>query len=334
MGNGVHHRPGPSRRVGALDTGYTRPQLARTPGLAPQISGWSAPAPLTERIAASGDTMTEPQADFPEGSDQEHELVMPVAVSTYKQGDWSVELKGDHMDLGNVATAGSRSDYFRVWGGVDDWHDCPSDRYFFNTLYFEYARDEETIWQMTYELLDILNSTTEFFSLEAWKQSVVAIRHKDVPITFRPKAKVVALIGRPARMSYHKWRQHMDDALKSSPRLALLVLATEKEDIRTMLKYFSVPGSWSTYYKILETMETLARKNKGVSVPVSRAERSRFTNSANNFEVVGIDARHGMMPHGRENPVEPMTLEEGHAFITGFCKSYLNLVYPEYFKFS
>lgn len=284
--------------------------------------------------------MTEPQIDIPEGRDQEHECVEPDVLRltqtepTYNQADWSVELKGDHMDLGNLSIAPGRSDYFRVWGGVDDWNDCPSDRYFFNTLYFEAARNEEVIWQLTHELVEIFNSTTEFFSLGAWKQSVHEIRYKDVPITFRPKAKVVKLIGRPASMSHRKWQQHMTDAFQSCPRLALLVLATEKEDIRIMLKYFSEPGSWAIYYKVLETMETLARKNKGTSVPVKRAEKSRFTNNANNYEVVGIDARHGMMPQGKENPVEPMTLEEGHAFITGFCKSYLNLVYPEFFRFS
>ncbi|MFD2883255.1 hypothetical protein ACFS4T_11890 [Pseudomonas lini] len=82
----------------------------------------------------------------------------------YKQAEWSVELTGDHKDLEALANAGSRSDYFRIWGGVDDWHDCPNDRYYFNTLYFEGLRDEEVVWQLTYELLGIFNSTAEFFS--------------------------------------------------------------------------------------------------------------------------------------------------------------------------
>ncbi|KAB0498260.1 hypothetical protein [Pseudomonas lini] len=250
----------------------------------------------------------------------------------YKQAEWSVELTGDHKDLEALANAGSRSDYFRIWGGVDDWHDCPNDRYYFNTLYFEGLRDEEVVWQLTYELLGIFNSTAEFFSLDAWKQSVRTIRYRDSPISFRPKANVLRLIGRPPRMSHRKWRKHLADASLVSPRFVLVILATEKEDIYMMLKYFSEPGSWSTYYKVMETMETLARQ-KGFSVPVAKTAKSRFTNNANNFDVVGYDARHGLMPKGKDNPVEPMTLEEGHVFITGFCKSYLNLAYPEFFNF-
>ncbi|WP_447754545.1 hypothetical protein [Pseudomonas nicosulfuronedens] len=249
-----------------------------------------------------------------------------------RQGHWSVELTGDHMDLGGLAHAGSKSDYFFIWGGVDDWHDCPNDRYYFNTLYFEGVRDEEVVWQLTYELVGIFNSATEFFSLNACKQSIRTISYRDRPIPFRPKADVLRLLGRPPRMSQRKWRKHLADALMASPRLGLVILATEKKDIYMMLKYFSEPGSWSTYYKIMETMETLARQ-KGFSIPVAKAAKSRFTNNANNFDVVGYDARHGLMPKGKDNPVEPMTLEEGHFFITGFCKLYLNQVYPEFFNF-
>lgn len=306
--------------------------------LAPEIRGWTAPAPRPyKHVAASGDMMTEPETHIPVDSDHAPECVESDAVrtpesdSSYRQCDWSVELTGDHMDLGNLASAGNGSDYFRVWGGVDDWHDCPSDRYFFNTLYLEGVENEEVIWQLTYELLEIFNSATEFFCLGARKQSVQSIMHKDLPITFQPKANVVSRIGRPRRMSPRKWQQHMADASRVSPRLVLLILATENDDIYTMLKYFSLPGSWTTYYKVLETMETLARK-KGFSVPVTKAARARFTNTANNFDISGYDARHGMMPKGKDNPVDPMTLKEGHAFITDFCKSYLKLAYPEFFS--
>lgn len=250
----------------------------------------------------------------------------------FKQEDWEVELAGNGQDLYDLTGRGGSSDYFRIWGGIDHQNDCPSNDYSFNSLYFNGQRDPEVIWQLAYELVNIFNGASELFSFQAKKQSVREIYFQGKSVRRRQPARVIALLGRP-RMHQHKWEEQLGKAMQMSPRLALLVLATENEDIYMMLKYLGFEASWSNYYKLLETMETHA-KLKEKEIPGSKAERGRFTNNANNFSLVGYDARHGLKAlSDRPNTETPMSLQEAHAFITGRCKGYLNTVYPEYFQF-
>ncbi|QUG93143.1 hypothetical protein GR140_30740 (plasmid) [Pseudomonas putida] len=250
----------------------------------------------------------------------------------FKQADWEVELAGNGQDLYDLTGRGGSSDYFRIWGGIDHQNDCPSNDYSFNSLYFDGQRDPEVIWQLAYELVNIFNGASELFSFQAKKQSVREIYFQGKRVSRRQQARVIELLGRP-RMHQHKWEEQLGKAMQMSPRLALLVLATENEDIYMMLKYLGFEASWSNYYKLLETMETHA-KLKEKEIPGSKAERGRFTNNANNFSLVGYDARHGLKAlSDRPNTETAMSLQEAHAFITGRCKGYLNTVYPEYFKF-
>lgn len=254
-------------------------------------------------------------------------------VAPFKQEDWEVELTGDGVDLYGMTGRGGSPDYFRIWGGTDHQNDCPSYDYSFNSLYFNDQRDPEVIWQLAYELVNIFNGARELFSFRSSKQSIQDIYFLGQRVRHRQQARVIALLGRP-HMFQHQWEEQLGKALQISPRLGLLILATENEDIYMMLKYLGFEASWSNYYKLLETMETHA-KLKGKEIPGAKAERGRFTNNANNFSLVGYDARHGLKALSeRENTESVMSLQEAHAFITGRCKGYLNTVYPQYFNFT
>ncbi|TPG89799.1 hypothetical protein EAH72_30950 [Pseudomonas caspiana] len=250
----------------------------------------------------------------------------------FKQEDWEVELAGNGQDLYGMTMSGGSPDYFRIWGGTDHVNDCPSNDYSFNSLYFNGQRDPEVIWQLAYELVSIFNGASELFTFRARKQTIRGIYFLGKPVRTREQARVISLLGRPS-MHQFKWDEHLSNAMQMSPRLGLLILATENEDIYMMLKYLGFESSWSNYYKLLETMETHAEL-KGMKIPGTKADRGRFTNNANNFSLVGYDAPHGLkLLSARENTEAVMTLEEAHVFITGRCKGYLNTVYPEYFKF-
>lgn len=267
------------------------------------------------------DATTDAYADFKAGYE-----------APFKQEDWEVELAGNGNDLYGMTRGGGSPDYFRIWGGTDHGNDCPSNDFSFNSLYFNGQRDPEVIWQLAYELVSIFNGASELFTFRSRKQSIRGIYFHGKPVRTREQARVISLLGRPS-MHQFKWNEHMSNAMQMSARLGLLILATENEDIYMMLKYLGLESSWSNYYKLLETMETHAEL-KGMKIPGARADRGRFTNNANNFSLVGYDARHGLQPlSNRENTVAVMTLQEAHAFITGRCKGYLNTVYPQYFKF-
>lgn len=250
--------------------------------------------------------------------------------NSFIQANWEVELIGNPQDIYSLIQSGGMPDYFRVWGGIDDWNDCPSDRYSFNSLYFNGHHDPEVIWQYAYELVSLFNGASELFGIRSRKQVIREINFCGKPVQFSEQARVISLLGRPP-MSLRKWTEYLGKATQTSPRLTLLILGTENEDVYMMLKYLGFEPSWSNYYKLLETMETHA-KLKGASIPGTAAARERFTNNANNFSLVGYDARHGLKPAGKKNSVTVMTIEQAHDYISGVCKAYLNTVYPEYFK--
>lgn len=266
------------------------------------------------------DPATDAYGDFKAGYD-----------SPFKQEDWEVELAGNGQDLYGMTMHGGSPDYFRIWGGTDHVNDCTNNDFSFNSLYFNGQRDPEVIWQQAYELVRIFNGASELFTFRARKQTIRGIYFRESQLPTREQARVISLLGRPS-MHPHRWEQHLSNAMQMSPRLGLLVLATEKEDIYMMLRYLELESSWSNYYKLLETMETHAQL-MGKTIPGTRADRGRFTNNANNFSLLGYDARHGLRPlSDNANTEAVMSLEEAHVFITGRCKGYLNTVYPEYFN--
>lgn len=59
-------------------------------------------------------------------------------------------------------------------GGVDDWNDCPSDDFRFNSNLFE-GQTQEGVWQITYELLSLFNGASTLLEREPYKLSIYKI---------------------------------------------------------------------------------------------------------------------------------------------------------------
>ncbi|WP_454849355.1 hypothetical protein [Pseudomonas gorinensis] len=55
--------------------------------------------------------------------------------------------------------------------------------------------------------------------------------------------------------------------------------------------------------------------------------------SANNFSLNGFDARHGFQEMMQQPAQVSMTIDEGHQFITGLVKDYLQQAHPQFVKF-
>lgn len=246
-----------------------------------------------------------------------------------QQSDWEVMLNGDPRDLRQLSEAGISTDYFRIWGGIDHWHDCLNDHFSFNSLYFENEQDSEIVWQVSYELVSLFNGASDYFWQDYRKLSIHGINFREKPVEFSEKIAVSGLLQRPA-ISPRKRNEELINALKASPRLGLLVLATEHHDVYMILKYLDLDRSWANYYKLMETVDSHAalKKLQLTDVP---ADRKAFTNTANNFSLAGFDSRHGFKQIVKANKTPAMKLEEAHAYITGLCKRYLQAAYPEYF---
>lgn len=247
-----------------------------------------------------------------------------------KQSDWEVLLNGNPQELRQLSTWGHNIDYFRIWGGVDHWLDCPNDDFRVNSNLFE-GQNEAGVWQISYELLSLFNGATALYRREFYKLSIYKILLNEKEIARQPKRNIPGMLTKP-EISPRKWGEELRNAFMTSQKLGLMMLAAEHEDIYLFLKFLDLDSSWISYYKILDTLETWERR-KGIKAFRSKRKERKFTCSANNFSLSGFDARHGFQEMMQEPAQKSMTIEEGHQFITGLVKDYLQQAYPQYLKF-
>lgn len=248
----------------------------------------------------------------------------------HKQSDWEVLLNGNPQELRQLSTWGYSIDYFRIWGGVDHWHDCPNDDFRANSNLFE-GQNEDGVWQISYELLSLFNGASALFRREHYKLSIFKILLNETEVDRRDKRYIPGMLTKP-NITKHAWNDELRKAFATSQKLGLMMLAAEHEDIYLFLKFLDLDSSWITYYKILDTLETW-EKRKGIRAFRSKRRERKFTCSANNFSLNGFDARHGFQEMMQEPAQKSMTIEEGHQFITGLVKDYLQQAYPQHLKF-
>lgn len=245
------------------------------------------------------------------------------------QADWEVMLNGDPQDLRHLSERSS-TDYFRIWGGVDHWNDCSNDHFSFNSIYFEGEDDENLVWQISYELISLFNGASKLFWSDHRPLSIHRVTLEAKSTNFHESMLPVGLLQRPG-LSQRKWNEEMKAALRTSPRLGLLILATENEDVYMLLKQFELDNSWSGYYRLMETIDSHARI-KSITTNENTKERESFTFTANNYSLTGFDSRHGFKDKVKTSKLPVMTIDQAHEFISGMCKSYLEQAYPQYLK--
>jgi hypothetical protein len=248
-----------------------------------------------------------------------------------EQADWEVMLNGNPRELRHLSEQPFRQDYVRVWGGVDHWNDCLNDHFSFNSIYFNGLTDEE-VWLVAYELVSLLNGASELFERNYQKHTIHAITFKDARLDYRERVQVSGLLKRPNGLSPAASQEQLINGLKVSTAVGLAILATENEDVYLLLKFLDLNDGWVGYYKLLDTIKTLEKK-KGIKAVRVAAQEDKFRNTANNYELSGFDGRHGFLDNVKANRAKIITLDEGHEFITGVVKSYLELAYPKLLKF-
>jgi hypothetical protein len=87
-----------------------------------------------------------------------------------------------------------------------------------------------------------------------------------------------------------------------------------------------MPENWTTYYKLMEAVETFA-KEKGIDLETVKTERNAFTNTSNNFSLSGFDSRHGFKEFTKKNNTSAMSFEDGYNFVTNMAKLYIKRVH-------
>lgn len=214
-------------------------------------------------------------------------------------------LNGDSQEFRQRASE-IGSYYFNIYGGVDHWLDCPNDDFRMTTLFCENETDPDLAWQVGYELVSLFNGASILFSKGYRKISIFKLLYKESPVDFVPDRGTAALLGKPP-VSQAKISKEYENGSKSCIKFPLMHLATENTDVHSILKYLDMESSWTTYYKLMEAIETFA-KEKSIELGTSKKERKSFTNTANNFSLSGFDSRHGFKETTKQNNTQLSSL--------------------------
>jgi hypothetical protein len=199
-----------------------------------------------------------------------------------------------------------------------------NDDFRLNSVYFDNETDPELVWQVGYELVSLFNGVSNIISTNHRKMELAELQHNGVLVRKIAKQNVMALLGRP-NLTPYVIDLELKKAIQLDVRFLMLNLATEREDIYLILKYFDMELSWINLYKTLETIESLSKKTK-INLSINKKKRGLFTNTANNFSLSGLESRHGFKQVIKENKTPSMEVDEAHQFVSEIAKEYLNKV--------
>jgi hypothetical protein len=237
-----------------------------------------------------------------------------------KDSTWEFLLDGNLQDFRQMSQEYG-TEYFNIYGGIDDLHDCKNDDFRMTTIYCDDEDDPRVVWEIGHELISLFNGASVLFRKDHIKASIYKLWRKNIQVDYFPISSSSGLLGPPS-YSFLRRKTDLAKLKKEDFRLFLLCLATEHTDIYLILKYFNMEAGWITYYKIMETIESLA-KEKNISLKTNQSQRKFFTNTANNFSLSGLDSRHGFKQAAKENKTSSMTIDQGYVFVSNLAKDYL-----------
>jgi hypothetical protein len=102
---------------------------------------------------------------------------------------------------------------------------------------------------------------------------------------------------------------------------SIIAAATGSKPLQEAVTLWAEAHTWPRLYRVLEAIEQHLGTSVNAAALCSAAQRSRFTQTANNAEAAGVDARHATGQF--QAPKNPMTHDEAEAFIRGLLHSVL-----------
>lgn len=223
------------------------------------------------------------------------------------------------------------------------YYDGHSDDHRFNTFHSNSITNHDEAWAIGLELVSILRGLITIFYGEN-KQSSVRLEKMKIegqPVeypTYQMNHNIKILLGFYQRLGSNlisnltfTERRDYKESAKANVFASSFYIAQTHIGLYLILKYFSEPLTWMSLYKIMETFMTIeAHHDTNWKIPYSKADKTRFTNPANDFSMVGIDARHGfkkdsLMP----NSGPKMEINEAKEMFINCAQSYLNFKLDE-----
>ncbi|WP_065342046.1 hypothetical protein [Acinetobacter gyllenbergii] len=220
-------------------------------------------------------------------------------------------------------------------------HDCPSDDHRFFTVHSNGVTDIREALSIGNELISLIRGFYKISNSTILDERIKLVKVKD--------EDAYCQAYNENQDEYFGFYQDLGQSLKSKLKPleyqqyklntqynlinSSMYLAQKQKNIGLylILKYFSMPLSWSILYKIMETLETIEKyHDKSWSVTYTKADRTKFTNPANNFSLLKIDARHGLKFDSlKPNSNNKMSLDEAKHMFRECAISYLRYKFEE-----
>lgn len=242
-----------------------------------------------------------------------------VTIRMSTTNNWEVYLTGGNPSvLHQLVNRNVASGHFWLWGGINEHLDCRDNNFSFSSAHFEdIGEDPDLAWQVAHELLSLFNGALSLVLDQQFPFRIEELLHHGRKLNYVHKRTAPALLGALPPSAKRGWEHE-----GSSLVFRLLALACEHQDAFHLVKLFELPGGWTSYYKILETLESYTTMH-GLSVPVDQKIKKSFELTANNFSISGFDSRHGFKQQVKQIKTASLTIEEARAFILGYARKYL-----------
>ncbi|MFN7156423.1 MAG: hypothetical protein ACK4OE_22360 [Acidovorax sp.] len=219
------------------------------------------------------------------------------------------------------------SDYFHIYGGVNDYLDCINDDFFLkSSLFMKNGRGANPGKVKFFELL--LNGSKNILTFENHYAVKIKYTRHDKFYSATPVNAEIFHLSHLQRQEFSKTEQ--------LARLAIFSLVDDK--VSHILQVASLGNNFINLFKILETIKADENsKESGFALSAEEmGELKRFEYTANSPAVIGIYARHGV-DEKKFKPAKtlvPMSLAEGHKYISSIFIRYINSKYQNYPKWN
>jgi hypothetical protein len=243
------------------------------------------------------------------------------AVYAPAMARWLVLLEGEKIDLEEYPHWFPEGDIFAITEG---------DKVFLTGTTFTMLADPSKVHEAAIAAVDEFSAVITLLWPSLKRPTVGAVYNEDDNgvrrgtqfldvgcVTVRSKVRATLTVMGP------------DGEPKSPPAFTqaqtLLAAARSHRRLNVALTLWADPTrTWGRLYRVLEEVEEHLGADVDKAGFCSGRERRRFTQSANNAEVAGKDARHAGGKY--DPPAKPMTLNEAVGFIGGLLQAVLRLV--------
>lgn len=241
--------------------------------------------------------------------------------------NWLIALKGNHIVLDNLEMS-MRSPHFSIF---DDSDDHQAKQYFLRSSHFEGNKSSKEVFSAASGLIQLINGTSaiEWGFNSYIRRGSISIdrvyntsednpRESDWSIVNSPNKITPSnpFIGNPSRSRHINPYRYVTTAY--------LQLCIDHDEVFHLLRQLSVGFDWRNLYCIWDTISHYCggQKKAIADLELDEVKIKAFTGTANNFGVLGLEARHGVMGWGiPQNTVEQ---EEAIEIINDVVKKYLN----------